>query len=45
MDVLGARVNFWCHSDVAIKGEIKKKKKEPSLCASIELHPKSLSHC
>lgn len=46
MDVLGARVNFCCHSDVAIKGEIKKrKKKEPSLCASIELHPKSLSHC
>lgn len=47
MDVLGARVNFCCHSDVAIKGEIKKKKrKNPAyLCASIELHPKSLSHC
>lgn len=44
MDVLGARVNFCCHSDVAIKGEIKKEK-EPSLCASIEQHPKFLSHC
>lgn len=30
MDVLGARVNFCCHSDVAIKGEIKKKKKNPA---------------
>lgn len=32
MDVLGARVNFCCHSDVAIKGEIKKKKRTQLMC-------------
>lgn len=46
MDVFGVCVNFCCYSDVVIKGEIKKrKKKEFSLCVSIELYLKFLSYC
>lgn len=45
MDVFGVCVNFCCYSDVVIKGEIKKRKKEFSLCVSIELYLKFLSYC